>query len=169
MKIDKMSLNFMLHYLHAGSTSYLRLAEETCLTRRRAAALYLHAASRPAYFFCTIASLAATALLLVYAYRTPSRVTRSLPPSQQSVPLTEESRTPRGYPRRYISRIVKPGDTYYVLAHHYYKDLTDLFAQRYGKDKQTWQFIQEKNPRPNQPPFAPRDIPVAVELRIPLP
>lgn len=164
-----MSLNLTLRHLHAGRLPYLRLAEETCLKRRRAAALYLYAASGPAYFLCAVASLAAAAFLLAYAYRTTSGAVPGSAPSQQSVPLTSESRAPRGYPRRYVLHVVKAGDTYYGLGQHYYDNLTDLFDRRYGKDKQAWQVIQDENPRPDQPPFAPTDIPVAIELRIPLP
>jgi hypothetical protein len=129
----------------------------------------LHAASRPAYFFCAIASLAGALILLTSAYLTTPNAGPIPSPSQQSVPFTQESRTPRGYPRRYFLHVVKRGDTYGKLAQHYYDNLHDRFKQHYGKDKTAWKVIQAENPRPNEPPFEETDIPVTIELKIPLP
>jgi hypothetical protein len=163
-----MSLSLRLHRPRPERPLYLKLAEETCLTRRRAAGLYLHAAGRPAYLACFVASLFAAALLMAYGRRAPGVGLRP-PPSQQAVALTKESRTPRGYPRRYISHVVKAGDTYYLLAQRYYGGLSDSFVRHYGKEQSAWEVIRNENPRANQPPFKPDEIPVTLELRIPLP
>jgi hypothetical protein len=163
-----MSLSLRLNRLYAGRPHYLKLAEETCLTRRRAAGLYMHAAVRPAYLLCLVASLAASGLMLAYAYR-PSAVPPSPPPSQRAQQLTTESRTPRGYPRRYVSHLVKAGDTYYLLAQRYYGGLMDIFVRNHGCGLAAWEVIKCENPQGDFPPFEPEEIPVTIELRIPLP
>lgn len=163
-----MSLSLRLHLLRPGRPPYLRLAEETCLRRRRVAGLYLHAAGRPAYLVCFLTSLVVAALLLAYGRRA-SGVAPPPPPTPQAVALTTESRTPRDYPRRYVSHVVRAGDTYYLLARRYYGGLTGAFPRHQGKGQEAWQVIKDANPRAEQPPFEPGEIPVTLELRIPLP
>lgn len=164
-----MSLNLSLRHLNRGHAPYARLASETCLTRRRAAALYLYAATRPAYLFCFAASIISAVLALAYAARAP-QATLSLPPSQQAAPLTGEARTLRGYPRRYVSHVIRPGDTYFNLSQYYYAGIMDLFSRHRGAHQELWTIIRAENPRPQQQsPFAPNEIPVTIELKIPLP
>ena len=163
-----MALNIGLRHLYSGRPRYLKLAEETCLSRRRAAGLYLHAAGRPAYPLCLFASLALSGFMLAYAYRS-SAVPPSPPPVQRAEQITTESRTPRGYPRRYVSHLVKGGDTYYLLAQRYYGGLSDILPRNQGRGPEAWEVIKRENPQGDFPPFEPEKIPVTIELRIPLP
>ncbi len=151
-----------------SQSDYRRLAEETCLTRRRVAALYLHAARGAPYLAVFLLSLIGAIFLVVYERREAGRGLPS-PPSSQAIPYIDESRTLRGYPRRYIVHKVKSGDSYYQLAQLYYGDLQNILTQPVGKDKPAWQVIQDANATPDQAPFIPQHIPVIVELKIPLP
>lgn len=90
-------------------------------------------------------------------------------PSSQAKPLTDESRTARGYHRLHIAHQVKASDTFHKVALTYYGDLQDIFVRHHGEGKPPWQVIQEANARSDKSLIDPSDIPVAVELKIPLP